>query len=95
MKIAVEVGLVVGTIPANQADRFGDGDGTESVIFRQDATGFFIFIGVVDILEAKWFLITLSSTIPIPDSSTAIFGQRIRASAAARAAAREDLSTCS
>lgn len=25
---------------ANQADRFGDGDGTESVIFRQDATGF-------------------------------------------------------
>lgn len=25
---------------ANQADRFGDGDGTEGVIFRQDATGF-------------------------------------------------------
>ncbi len=38
---------------ANQADRFGDGDGTESVIFRQDATGFFIFIGVVDVLGSE------------------------------------------
>ena len=35
---------------ANNADRFCNGDSTESVVFRQHATGFLIFIGVVDIL---------------------------------------------
>ncbi|SAD78154.1 Uncharacterised protein [Enterobacter cloacae] len=35
---------------ADNADRFSDGDSTEGVVFRQHATGFLIFIGVVDIL---------------------------------------------
>ena len=43
--------------------------------------------------EAKWFLITLSSTTPIPVSSTAIRARGMRASAAARAAARKITST--
>ena len=34
---------------ADDADRFSNSDGTESVVFGQHATGFFIFIGVVDI----------------------------------------------
>ena len=45
--------------------------------------------------EAKWFLITLSSTIPIPDSSTACCARGMRAWLAARDAARKILSTCS
>ena len=45
--------------------------------------------------EANWFLITLSSTIPIPVSSTAIFASGIRALLAASAAAWKILSTCS
>ena len=38
---------------ANDADRFGDSDSTEGVVFGQHATGFLIFIGVVDILRSE------------------------------------------
>ena len=40
--------------------------------------------------EAKWFLITLSSSTPMPVSSTAMRARGMRASAAARAACAED-----
>ncbi len=45
--------------------------------------------------EAKWFLITLSSTTPMPVSSTAIFAKGIRILFAARETALKILSTCS
>ena len=38
---------------ANNTDWFSDSDGTKSVVFRQNTTGFFIFIGVVDIFRSK------------------------------------------
>ena len=44
---------------------------------------------------AKWFLMTLSSTMPMPVSATAALASSTRALFAAVAAARKILSTCS
>ncbi len=39
---------------ANNTDWFSDSDGTKSVVFRQNTTGFFIFIGsCVDLFRSK------------------------------------------
>lgn len=94
LKIAVEVGLVVGTIP--QIMPIGSAMVMVPKVSSSDSTPqVFIFIGVVNIFRSEVVLITLSSTIPIPDSATAILASGMRASAAARAAARKILSTCS
>lgn len=79
----------------DNADWFCDSDSTKGVIFRKNTTGLFIFIRVIDVFRSEVVLITLSSTIPMPDSATAILARGIRASAAAVAAARKILSTCS
>ena len=44
---------------------------------------------------AKWFLMILSSTMPMPVSATAIFARGMRARFAASAAALKIASTCS
>lgn len=80
---------------ADNTDGFGDGDSPEGVVFRENTAGLFIFICVIDIFGSEVVLITLSSTMPMPDSATAILARGIRASAAAKAAARKILSTCS
>lgn len=53
LKIAVGSRVSGRNDTANNTDGFSDSDGTKSVVFRQNTTGFFIFISVVDIFRSK------------------------------------------
>ena len=95
LKIAVLVGFVVGMIP--QMTPFGSAifsmpKPVSSSMIPQVLSSLYLWKMYS---AAKWFLITLSSTIPIPVSCTASCAREIRALLAAMAAARKILSTCS
>ena len=95
LKIAVLVGLVVGMIPAMRP--LGS-----AILAMPNASSTSMVPQVFSSLylwkmysAAKWFLMTLSSTIPMPVSSTAMTASAMRSSLAAMAAARNMASTCS
>jgi len=95
LKIVVEVGFVVGTIPA--ITPMGSAILVmPSASSRSITPAVFIDLYLLYMYsEANWFLITLSSTMPIPVSATASTASSILAALAARAAARKILSTFS
>ena len=95
LKMAVEVGLVVGTMPAKTPSG-------AATILMPLALSELITPQVLTPLcllymysEAKWFLMILSSKIPMPVSSTAIWAKSIRFLLAAMAAALKMASTFS
>ena len=95
LNIAVDVGFVVGMTaqitPSGSAIFF-----MPIALSSSMTPQVFTFLYALYIYsEAKWFFITLSSTTPIPVSSTAIFARGILARFAAVAAARNILSTSS
>ena len=95
LKIAVEVGFVVGTIPAitpkGSAIFTTPASGSCSTTPHVRAAAYLLKM----YSAAKWFLITLSSKIPIPLSSAAIRAKAMRFSFAACAAWRKIKSTIS
>ncbi len=95
LKIAVEVGLVVGTIPATTPI------GSAILVIPKALSSsitpqVLVFLyWLYTISDAKWFLITLSSVIPIPVSEAAILASLILLLFAASAASLKITSTCS
>ena len=95
LNIAVEVGFVVGTIA--EITPIGSATFVIPLVLSSSKTPqVFMFLYWLYIYSAaKLFFITLSSTIPIPVSSTAILASLILLWLAAKAACLKISSTCS
>mmetsp|Transcript_27955 Transcript_27955/g.69795 ORF Transcript_27955/g.69795 Transcript_27955/m.69795 type:complete len:247 (+) Transcript_27955:2453-3193(+) len=95
LKMVVDVGLVQGTMPASTPM----GSATTSkppASSRSTTPQVLVSLYLLwTYSEAKWFLMVLSSRMPMPPSSTAILASGTRCWAAAVAARWKILSTCS